>query len=308
MLHFTHNKASAKAVAACSILACSILTVLAGCSSSNGSSSGPTPDFTGASTSTSSEVSASVSSMTMASGSTGGAFADLRSATTRQRPMVDTAGPNGCGTIVVNATNSQGQVTDETITYALPACEFTGILGLNSLAVTGSLELMRPDPTMFNFSSQATNLEFAFTSSGVTSSETRNGTRQLTATSQILNESNDITTVFQKAGAGVGTLNNGLAFSFTPANGASLVVGEPLPSGTVEVNGTIGWTPASTGSATDSFTVSTTTPLAYDSSCAKTSASPFDSGELKLVIADGSVKTYAKITWTGCAAPVVTVI
>jgi hypothetical protein len=29
---------------------------------------------------------------------------------------------------------------------------------------------------------------------------------------------------------------------------------------------------------------------------------------LKLVIADGSVKTYAKITWTGCAAPVVTVI
>lgn len=68
-------------------------------------------------------------------------------------------------------------------------------------------------------SSQATNLEFAFTSSGVTSSETRNGTRQLTATSSLANESNDMTTVFVKAGAPAGTLNNSLALSFTPSTG-----------------------------------------------------------------------------------------
>jgi hypothetical protein len=283
-----------------------LVALLVGCSASTGTLiTGTSPDFTGASTATGSEVSASVGSMTMVQSSqSAGALANIQHSV---HPDDAKGIGDGCGTVVVNSTNGQGAVTDETITYALPACEFTGIRGLDSLAITGDLELTQPDPPAFSFSSKATSLEFAFTASGLTSSETRNGTRQLTATQNILNESNDMTTVFQKASAGVGTLNNSLAFSFTPAAGSTLAVGSPLPSGTLEANGTVEWTPAATGSSAESFTVSTITPLAYDPACVATSASPCDSGQLTVVIADESVKTYAHITWTACAAPVVAV-
>jgi hypothetical protein len=200
-----------------------LVALLVGCSASTGTLiTGTSPDFTGASTATGSEVSASVGSMTMVQSSqSAGALANIQHSV---HPDDAKGIGDGCGTVVVNSTNGQGAVTDETITYALPACEFTGIRGLDSLAITGDLELTQPDPPAFSFSSKATSLEFAFTASGLTSSETRNGTRQLTATQNILNESNDMTTVFQKASAGVGTLNNSLAFSFTPA------AGQPWPS------------------------------------------------------------------------------
>jgi hypothetical protein len=291
------------------VLSCSAV-VFAGCSTSTGSSPSPTPDFNGASTAAASEVSASVGSMTMTqSTQSGGALVATSDALEGHQlhPETARAAGTGCGTVVINSENSQDQVTDETITYALPACEFTGVLGRDSLAITGTLELMHANPSVFAFSSKATNLEFAFSASGVTSSETRNGTRQLTATSSLANESNDMTTVFVKAGAPAGTLNNSLALSFTPSTGNTLAVGEPLPKGTLQANGTIGWTAASAGTTADSFTVSTITPLVYDPSCGITSASPFDSGQLKVVIANGTVQTYAHITWTDCGTPVVVV-
>ena len=285
------------------VLSCSLAMALAGCSASTTPTPGPTADFNGASNATASEISTSVGSMTMTQ-STQSAGALFATDPAGHRLHPETAGA-GCGTVVINSENSQDQVTAETITYALPACEFTGIFGVDSFAITGTLELMHPNPSVFAFSSQATNLEFAFTSSGVTSSETRTGTRQLTATSGLANESNDMTTVFVKAGAPAGTLNNSLALSFTPSSGNSLAVGQPLPGGSIQANGTIGWTSASAGATADSFTISTITPLVYDPTCPTTSASRFDSGQLKVVIADGSVNTYAHITWTACGAPVV---
>jgi hypothetical protein len=289
------------------VMSCSLAMALAGCSTSTTPTPGPTPDFNGASTATATEVSTSVGSMTMTqSTQSAGALFAIRGGPTGHQLHPETAGA-GCGTVVINSENSQDQVTAETITYALPACEFTGIFGVDSFAITGTLGLMHPDPSVFAFSSQATNLKFAFTSAGVTSSEARNGTRQLTATSSLANESNDMTTVFVKAGAPAGTLNNSLALSFTPSTGNTLAVGQPLPGGTIQASGTIGWTAATAVATADSFTISTITPLLYDPTCATTSPSRFDSGQLKVVIADGSVKTYAHITWTGCGAPVVTV-
>jgi hypothetical protein len=235
-----------------------------------------------------------------------GAVAD---ATGAEWIKAQTAGASsGCGTVVVNAKDPNGDVTDETITFTLPACEFTGIRGMDSLAITGMLELTMPDATGFDFSAKATNLEFAFTESGSTSSETRNGTRQITATASSATLANDMTTQFVKAGASTGTLLNSLTLSFTPVSGSSLAVGHPLPNGTLTANGTVSWTPAAAGSSAESFIITTTTPLAYDASCVATSASPFDSGEVKVVVTDGSAKAYGKITWSGCAAPVITVI
>jgi hypothetical protein len=290
------------------ILSCSLAIALSGCSSSTTSTSGPSPDFTGASSATASEISVSVGSMTMVQSTQSagalGATSDVLDSHLLHPETAQTGG-KGCGTTVINSENSQDQVTDETITYAQPACDFSGVLGMDSLAITGTLELMHPNPSVFAFSSKATNLEFAFTASGVTSSETHNGTRQLTATSSLANESNDVTTVFVKAGAPTRTLNNSLALNFTPSTGNTLAVGEPLPGGAVQASGTIGWTSASAGATADTFTVSTITPLIYDPSCATTSASPFEAGQLKVEIADGSVKTYARVTWTHCGTPVI---
>ncbi len=288
------------------VLSCSLAMALAGCSTSTTPAPGASPDFNGASTATASEISTSVGSMTMTqSAQSAGALGATQDELRGHQLHPEAAGGRGCGTVVINSKNSQGQVTDETITYALPACEFSGVFGIDSLAITGALELMHPDPSVFAFSSKATNLEFAFTASGVTSSETRNGTRQLTATSSLASESNDMTTVFVKAGVPAGILNNSLSLSFTPSTGNTLAVGEPLPAGSLQASGTVGWTSASAGATADTFTVSTIAPLVYDPSCATTSASAFDSGQLKVVIADGSVKTYAHVTWTACGAPVV---
>jgi hypothetical protein len=292
------------------VLSCSLAMALTGCSASTTSTSGPSPDFNGASSATASEISASAGSMTMVqSTQSAGALGATADALDRHQLHSEAAqaGGKGCGTVVINSENGQNQVTDETITYALPACEFSGVLGMESLAITGELELTHPNPSVFAFSSKATNLEFAFTASGVTSSETHNGTRQLTATSSLANESNDMTTVFVKAGAPAGTLNNSLALSFTPSTGNTLAVGQPLPGGTIQASGTIGWTSASAGATVDTFTISTITPLLYDPTCATSSASRFDSGQLKVVIADGTVQTYAHITWTNCGTPVVVV-
>jgi hypothetical protein len=293
-----------------SALSCLLAMAIAGCSASNSttstSGSSSSADLNNASTATASEISASVGSMTMnQSAQSGGAFGAAADASHGHQPQAKAASGNGCGTVVIDSENSQNQVTDETITYALPACKFTGPVAMDSVSITGTLELMDPNPSVFSFSSKATNLEIATTASGVTNSETHNGTRQLNATSSLASEANDMTTAFVKAGAPAGTLTNTLALSFTPSTGDTLAPGEPLPAGTIQASGTIGWTSASAGAATRTFMVSTTTPLVYDPGCATTSASPFDAGQLKVVISDGSTTTYARVTWTDCGSPAV---
>ena len=290
------------------VLSCSLAMALAGCSASTTSTSGSTPDLNGASSASASEISASVGSMTMVQSTQSAGALGATPDAVEAHPLTSgnaQGSGKGCGAVVINSENSQDQVTDETINYALPACEFTGVLGMDSLAITGTLELAHPNPSVFAFSSKATDLEFAFTGSGLTSSETHNGTRQLTGTSSLANETNDMTTVFVKAGVPAGTLNNSLALSFTPSTGSTLVVGQPLPSGTIQASGTIGWTSASAGASADTFSVSTITPLVYDPGCATTSASPFEAGQLRVQIAEGSVTTYAHVTWTHCGTPVV---
>jgi hypothetical protein len=210
----------------------------------------------------------------------------------------------GCGTVVVNATDANGDPTDETITYALPACEYTGIWGQDSLSLTGALELALTDGTGFNFKSTATNLVLSFTKSGATSTETRNGTRQITATATGASIVNSITTAFSKAAGQQGTFTNDLTVSFTPASGSQLVAGQPLPNGTVETNGTVSWQGTSN---TDTFTVTTLTPLTYDASCVPGSASPSDSGVLKVAVVANGSKAYGKVTWSNCGAPTVVV-
>src|SRR5277367_5168689 len=136
------------------VLSCSLAMALTGCSASTTSTSGPSPDFNGASSAPASEISASAGSMTMVqSTQSAGALGATADALDRHQLHSEAAqaGGKGCGTVVINSENGQNQVTDETITYALPACEFSGVLGMESLAITGELELTHPNPSVFAF-------------------------------------------------------------------------------------------------------------------------------------------------------------
>jgi hypothetical protein len=287
------------------LLVLSLLSGATGCGS-NPSGGSPdaasTADITSASGAVGAEMTNSVASMTTSQSASADASAAVRGSSIVANGLLG-AKTGGCGTVVVNATDPNGDPTNETITYALPACEYTGIWGQDSFSLTGALELALNDGTGFNFKGTATNLMYSFTKSGGTSTETRNGTRQITASATEASLANNITTAFSKAAGQQGTLTDDLTVSFTPTSGR-LVAGQPLPDGSVQANGTISWQGTSDA---DSFTVTTATPLAYDASCVPGSASPFEAGELKVAASLNGSTAYGKVTWNNCAAPQVVV-
>jgi phage-related protein len=272
------------------------LAAIAGCGSGSAgsSTSGASTNAKGAATATAAEATAIVSSMTATQVTTsGGAFSNA----------ADTDS-SGCPTVDVKSTGNNGQWTDEVLTYAAPPCEFTGPRGYATLAITGTLELTRSNGAAYSFQSNTNNLEFAFSTGGTTYSETRNGTRNITANSNGASATNNITVDYVGAFQD-GTLVDQMAATFTPVSGATLVAGEPLPSGTLNVNGAVQWSGTNSGG---SYTVTTVTPLAYDATCKDTEPSPFDSGEIQLRLMSQSGDAYAQVTWTNCGKPAVVFI
>lgn len=269
------------------------LCIAAGCSSSTtGSSGNESAVSQDAASATASEAAAVATSLTQTQ------------ALTSSGAMAVPAVVNGCPTVDVKS-SSNSQWTDELLTFAAPPCEFTGARGYDSLAITGTLELTRSQGDQYNFASSANALEWAFTSGSTTYSETRTGTRMITASSSAASAANDMTILLAGA-AHNGTLVDQLTASFTPASGSSLAGGEPLPSGSLTFTGSTQWS-GSDGSD-GSFSVTTSTPLAYDASCKDTEPSVFDSGELHVHLTTDSGKAYAKIVWQDCGKPTISFV
>ncbi len=274
------------------------LCVLAGCASSGTSSSSSEPLVSQeAAIATASEASAIATSttQTQVTASSGAMLARRMS----ERPNV-----SSCASVDVTSSGSDGW-TAETLTFAAPPCEFTGARGYASLDITGTLALTRSNGDGYNFTSNASNLEWAFTGGSTTYSETRNGTRDVTASASGASVANNMTIAF--AGAQYsGTLADQLTASFTPASGLSLASGEPLPSGNFSLTGNVSWMGSDSKDGT--FSITTVTPLAYDSTCKDTQQGVFDSGEVHVHLTSDSGNAYAKIVWSDCAAPSVTFI
>jgi hypothetical protein len=212
---------------------------------------------------------------------------------------------SGCPAIDVKSTGSGGAWTDEVLTFANPPCSFTGARGYDTLAITGSVELTRSDTSGLAFNSSVQNLEFAFSTLNATYSETRNGTRMVTASPSIATSSNNISVVFVGA-LHSGTLTHTLTAGFTPASGMQLAAGEPLPNGTFDFSGNANWV-GSDGNS-DTFSVVTVTPLAYDSACTDTEPSVFSSGQVNLHGSKDSANAYASVVWSNCQAPTITYV
>ena len=211
----------------------------------------------------------------------------------------------GCAE-VSNTTDSDGDgAPDEaTFTFALPACSFTGFRG-GTLDVTGTIALSDPTPSAadFLFLLTLTDLQFKYTNPDGSRSYTavRNGTRTLSGNAAGLALSNQITVVRSRPNRADATVVHNLLLTFTPAQGQSLAVGQPLPDGTFVKSGTFTW---SRGSTTRTFTVTTVSPLVWDSSC--TTDRKIASGETHWTLGDGS---YIRVVWTGCGVdPTVTFV
>jgi hypothetical protein len=220
------------------------------------------------------------------------------------KQMQEATNTSGCPTIDVTSSGSDGW-TAETLTFTAPPCEFTGARGYASLNITGALALTRSNGDGYNFSSDANNLEWDFTGSSATYSETRNGTRDVTASSSGASVANNMTIVYAGA-AHNGTLVHQLTAAFTPAAGLTLASGYPLPSGDFSYTGSATWT--GTDGYSGTFGITTVTPLAYDSTCKDTEPSVFDSGEIHVHLTSHSGNAYAKIVWSDCASPSVSFI
>ena len=192
-------------------------------------------------------------------------------------------------------TDGDGAPDDATYTFALPACSFTGFRG-GTLDVTGSIELSDPTPSNADFAYQATLHDLAFIFTGpqgdLTFTATRNGTRVLTGNAAGASLSNNITVERTFPVRQPAAVTHNLLLTFTPDEGESLALGQPLPNGTFVKSGTFTWT---RGSATRTFVVTTVVPLTWDASC--TTDRKIASGEIHSTLGDGG---YIKTVWTAC--------
>ncbi len=187
------------------------------------------------------------------------------------------------------------EVSGGTFTFALPACSFTGFRG-GTLEITGTMVINDPTPLVADFAYQATltDLTWRFTSPNERRSYTavRNGTRVLTGNAAGFSLSNSISVDRTYPVRDPSTVSHNLLLTFTPAFGASLRPGEPLPDGTFTKSGTFTW---SRNGRTRTFVVTTIAPLEWDASC--TTDRKIVAGELHATLGDGS---YIITVWTGC--------
>lgn len=200
-----------------------------------------------------------------------------------------------CATVLSTAdTDGDGIRDNATFTYALPACSFTGWRG-GTVELTGVIDISDPDPApSFAYLLTYDNFRWQYTAPDTADSwsATRNGSRTLTATASQLSLSNQVSIVRTFAHRGDATVAHNTLLVFTPDAGATLVRGQPIPSGTAVKSGQVTF---SRNGSVRSFTVNTVTPLRFDASC--TAAPRISTGEIHYELSDGS---YVKVLWVGC--------
>ena len=200
-----------------------------------------------------------------------------------------------CATVSSTSdTDGDGIRDNSSFTYALPACSFTGWRG-GVVELTGVISISDPDPApSFAYLLSYDNFRWQYTAPDATDSwsATRNGSRTLTATQSRLSLSNQVSIIRTFARRGDATVAHNTLVEFSPDAGATLVRGEPLPSGSLVKSGQVTF---SRNGEVRTFSVSTITPLRYDASCP--TAPRITAGEVHYERSDGS---YVKVLWPGC--------
>lgn len=194
-------------------------------------------------------------------------------------------------------TDGDGVRDDATYTFTAPPCRFTGVRGF-TLDVVGQLRVVDPAPDTPGFGANITftNLRFSLTTddSDKNYSVTRNGTIALSGTPAGLELTTDLQVLRTFTGLSDASVENQWTVGFDPEE--TLQINQPLPSGSLTVAGTVGWTRSDENF---DLTITTVTPLHYDASC-EAVGQRFDDGELSVSGAFGETPGHVRIVWTDC--------
>jgi hypothetical protein len=195
-------------------------------------------------------------------------------------------------------TDGDGIPDDATITFN---CSHTLRNG-GTFSHTGEFRIQDTNlDNAFDMNQTLTNLEWAFTdpTGALTYSATRNGTRSRSGTANGASLSEDLTIVRTRPSRPDATIHKAGTVTFTPAEGSTLAMHMPLPSGTFTVEGSQSW---DRGDEHFSFTVTTVTPLAYNAGCTLTHQR-IEAGQLRFDATINGHTGYLLLTWTSCGMP-----
>jgi hypothetical protein len=191
---------------------------------------------------------------------------------------------------------------DVTLSFTLPDCSFARDGA--TFEITGTIHITDPSTTDFGIRVAFTDLQHKFTrQSGAFFQSTLNGARQVLRSASEFSLHDSTTTDLESSEHGAAQLAKAWVVTFVADAGQTFDEWRHLPSGTLEVNGSISRT---RGTASQSFAVTTVTPLHHDATC--TTRPTFTAGELLIVKTgpDGTVTIH--VVFTGCGVePTVTV-
>ena len=205
-----------------------------------------------------------------------------------------------CATVAPSVASSDDDVVPDSavFTFTVPPCSY-GDVRDGRVEVTGAVEIVDPLPAEAGFEYIATldDLAYRYVSPDLEGNYTvlRNGTRSLVGGASDLSLSVNLQILRALADFDANVAQNWTA-TFTPAAGTSLVVGQPLPDGTVEIVGTLGW---SRPSESFSLAVSTPTALEYDADCTDT-PQRIAAGELRAAGTFEGEDGYVQLVWNDC--------
>jgi hypothetical protein len=239
------------------------------------------------------EVEAALSSLTLPS--------SLDPIGTTQAPASTTAFSSvSCVTPSTPADSDGDGVPDEAIyLFTAPPCRFTGWRG-GTLEVVGQLLIRDPAPSVagFGYEGTVTNLLTRFTSADgkVIYDVRRNGRRVLSGSISSLILSTDIQLLRSFVGNSDAAVDQQWTLTYTPAT--PLQINTPIPSGTVDIAGTMNWL---RGTEDFALTVTTPTPLHYNAGCTDT-VQRIDGGEMHLVGTFDEIEGNVQVRWSECGS------
>jgi hypothetical protein len=193
--------------------------------------------------------------------------------------------------------DGDGVLDDATYTFTAPPCRYEDVRGF-TLDAVGQLRVVDPAPETAGFGASITLTGLRYSLSAEDSdknySATRNGTIVLTGTPAGLELDTDIQVLRSFTGLPDASAEHQWTVGFDPES--TLQINQPLPSGSVTVAGTVAW---NRGNESFSLTVTTVTPLHYDSTC-EAVGQRFDDGELRVSGTFGETPGNVRIVWGNC--------
>jgi hypothetical protein len=195
--------------------------------------------------------------------------------------------------------DGDGVPDDATYLFTAPPCRFDGWRG-GTLDIVGSLRIQDPTSTSagFGYDATLTGLRSRFTSADakVIYDVTRNGTRTLSGSVTGLLLTADLQVIRTFAGHPDAAIDKQWSLNFTPAT--PLQINGTLPSGTLDIAGTIDWT---RGTEHFELTVTTPTPLQYDAGCTDT-VQRIRAGDMQASGTFGDMEGVVRVSWRGCGS------